>query len=348
MAHEPHPRLDPGRLQPAYDLLQDLVARGELPTGLLAVAGARDTPRCEAYGPGGAIPTDGIYWIASITKPVIATAIMQLVERGRLLIEDPVARHVPEFAVNGKEGVTLWHLLTHTSGLSDDLWNGTASPTTPELDLQGACAAPLRFPPGSRHQYSNPGFRVLGEVVRRASGQPHPDYLRREVFEPTGMAETTFRPDLSDPRLVMVPDMMSMPGGVEGFIALETPSGGLFSTAADLVAFGQAFLNQNRGRNGRLLSPAAIRVMTRLHTQGICSYGNGQPVPQYYGLSWEKAAPHEARLLSPSGFGHGGMAGTYLWIDPDADLVVVFLTNRINWDRRGRKAVLNAVMAALE
>lgn len=342
-------QLNPERLQRAFDLTREVAYRGELPTALLAVANARATIRCEAFGPDDGISTDGIYWIASITKPMVATAVMQLVERGRVLLEDPVVAYIPEFGQNGKEQVTVWNLLTHTSGMADDYWHHMDAPATAEKDLRGACETHLRFPPGSRFEYCNVSFRILGEIITRASGMPYADFLRHSLFEPAGMEATTFRPDLSgSARLVPVPDMPPAPGGFEVFVGTALPAGGLFSTAADLVAFAQAFLNGGMGRRGRVLGPAAVRVMTRLHTEGICSLRGGEPVPEYWALGWEKAVPREARLQSPSGYGHGGMSGGYLWVEPEAALAVVFLTNRVNWDRRARKQLVNAVLAALE
>ncbi len=349
MSGSPVSRLNPDRLQLAFDLLREAVSGGELPVGLLSVADRRETLRSEAYGPDGRVGTDGIYPIASITKPIVATAVMQLVERGRLLLEDPVVRYVPEFGVNGKDRVTVWHLLTHSSGLDHDYWQRGSFPRTAEEDLQDACAAGLRFQPGSLFEYCNASFRVLGEILHRCSGQPYQEYLRQQLLVPAGMVDTSFNPEPEKrSRVLPVHGFPEIPGGMEAFAALAMPSGGLFSTSADLVAFGQAFLNGGMGGFGRLLGPAALRVMTSLHTQGLFSLREGLSVPQYWGISWEKASPAEGRLLSPSGFGHGGMTGGYLWIDPEAGLVILFLTNRVGLDGRTRKRIVNAVLGALE
>lgn len=341
--------LNPQRLQVAYDLLQETVASRELPTGLLAVANSREILRCEGYGPDGPLGTEGIYLIASISKPIVATAVMQLVERGRLLIEDPVAKYLPEFALNSKGKVRVWHLLTHTSGMAGDYWDQLKSPPTAEWDLRNALQTHLRFSPGSRCEYCNVSYTILGELIHRLSGLTYQDYLREQLFEPVGMRDTSFNPEPSQlSRVLPVQDLPPFPGGIEAFMAMALPAGGLFSTAADLVAFSQAFLNGGAGRFGRLLGPAALRVMTDLHTQGIFEHKNGELTPAYYGLGWEKAVPQEGRLLSPSGYGHGGMTGGHLWIEPEADLALVFLTNRAGTDGRARKRIINAVMGALE
>ncbi len=343
------PKLNPQRLQVAYDLLREGVESDELPVGLLAVANRQELVCCEAYGPDGEIATDGIFLIASITKPIVATAIMQLVEQGKLLIEDPVVKYIPEFGVNGKTGVKVWHLLTHTSGMAEDYWQQRDVQPTAEMILQGALQSCLRFPPGSRFEYCNGAFCVLGELIRRASGMSHQEYLREHVFGPAGMPDTSFKLEPEKrARLLPVRDFPEMPGGMDAFAAMELPAGGLFSTAADLVAFGQTCLNGGMGKYGRVLGPAALRAMTGLHTQGILVHKEGEALPACWGLGWEKAVPQEGRLVTPAGYGHGGMTGTYLWIEPDLGLAVVFLTNRVGLDGRRRKAVVNAVMAALE
>lgn len=351
-------RLNPDRLEIAYGLLRATVEAGEIPVGLLAVATGRDTIRCEAFGPDGPIGTDGIYLLASISKPIVGTAIMQLVEDGRLLIDDPVVRHIPEFRANGKAGVTVWHLMTHTSGLDDSYQNEPADPSKrppdvpfSELDLRSAVSTYLKFAPGSRFEYCNAGFRILGELIRRLSGKSYQEYLRERVFAPTGMVDSTFQPAPSQGRRVLpVTDMPAEFGDdpLAVFTSLQTPAGGIYSTAADLVAFGQAYLNGGKGKHGRLLGPAAIRLMTRLQTDGITVYEQGVPYPIHWGLTWARMSPREGLLLSPATYQHGGATGTHLWVDPENDLVVVFLTNRWGWDGIAKKRIANAVIAAVE
>lgn len=347
MADLPPRRLNRSRLALSFELLREAVATGELPVGLLAVADRREIVECRAFSPDGDFPADHIFLIASLSKPIVATAVMRLVEQGRLLIEDPVANYIPEFATQGKRGITLWNLLTHTSGMSDDYMSQVAPPATPEKDLNGALATTLRFEPGTYYQYCNSSFRILGELIARASGKSYQDYLAREIFDPAGMKETSFRPGPEKrPRVVPVSDFPQVPGGFESYVSAELPSGGLFSTAADLVAFGQSFLNGGMGRDSRILSPVTVEAMTRLQTRGIPAFEPGESPS--YALGWEKAVPEEVRLLSESGYGHGGMTGTYLWVEPRGGIVVVFLTNRVTMDRRVRKKIVNSVLACLE
>jgi len=148
------PGLETSLLESAYAAVADGVAKGALASGVLAVATSEEVVRLEAFGP---VATDSIFLIASITKPIFATSVMRLVERGHVLLNEPVARHVPEFGANGKQDVRLWHMLTHTSGL-DETWFAQASgPQRWEWPsvVARACAAPLQFPPGSRYSYCN-------------------------------------------------------------------------------------------------------------------------------------------------------------------------------------------------
>ena len=351
-------KLNLDRLEIAYDHLRAAVEAGDLPVGLLAVATSRETVRCEGHGPSGLIGDDGVYLLASITKPIVGTAIMQLVEDGRLLIDDPVVRYIPEFAVNGKSGVQVWHLMTHTSGLdegymSDRLSADQRPPDVPlaELDLRRAIGTHLKFAPGSRWEYCNVGFRILGELIRRLAGKPYQEYLRERVFAPAGMVDTTFLPGPRQlGRVLPVADMPKEFGDdpMATFVALQTPAGGLFSTAADLVAFGQAYLNGGRGKHGRLLGPAAIRLMTSNQTDGISVYDQGVPHPARWGLTWGGTQAREGLLFSPETYQHGGATGTHLWVDPARDLVVVFLTNRWGSDGHAKRQIANAVLGALE
>lgn len=355
------PKLDSRRLQIAYDRLKEGVESGDLPVGLLAVASADGLIRCEGYGPGGPISTDGIYLLASITKPILATAVMQLVEAGKVLLDDSVVKYIPEFGQNHKETVKVWHLLTHTSGLDSgymdtpppparnaDLAQPPSLPTAAD-DLAGVCQTFLRFKPGTRFEYCNCAFRVLGEIIRRQSGLDYPEYLAKNVFELTGMVDTSFKPGASQSaRVLPVVDFPPMPGGIDFFVSLATPAGGLFSTAADLVAFGQAYLRGGLGQNGRLLGPATIAAMTRLQTQGIFEHSTDSPQPVHWGLGFAKTSPGPRLLLSPAAFGHGGATGTHLLIDPENNLVMVYLTNRWDLSSAVKDRVLNAVMASLE
>jgi CubicO group peptidase (beta-lactamase class C family) len=341
------PRLEPQRLDLAFQVVADGVAGGALPSAVLAVANSREVLRSEAFGP---VATDSIFLLASITKPIFATAVMQQVEQGRLLLNDPVARILPEFAGGGRDGVRLWHLLTHTSGL-DESFGDRAFGLPDRRQIRDAiCArAPLTFRPGSRYSYCNSSFAVMAALLERASGQDDVAYLRERVLAPLGMGDTSYEPAES-PRVAPVHDPpWRDEAGRARWTGLAIPAGGLWSTAADLVRFGQHFLTGQP----RVLGPAARRAMTSLQTADIAGVDASGESRAYYGLGFAKAGPHgsggpSAELRTPAGYGHGGATGTQLWIEPDLDLIFVFLTNRWGLDAPHARLALNATIGAID
>jgi CubicO group peptidase (beta-lactamase class C family) len=344
------PGLETSLLDSACTAVADGVAKGALASAVLAVATSAELVRVEAVGP---VATDSIFLIASITKPIFATTIMRLVERGYVGLNEPVASHIPEFAANGKQDVRLWHLLTHTSGL-DDVWVDQASgPQRWEWPsvLARTCAAPLRFPPGSRYSYCSPPFLVMADMIRRTTGSDHAEYVRQAVLEPLGMRDTSFTP----PNSARVVPVLDPPWRDEqeqhGWIGLHNPGSGLWSTAADLVRFGQMLLQDGELDGYRVLAPATLRAMSTLQTAGVPTITGEGEFLSYYGLGFSKAGPDSQRgpspeLRSPAGFGHGGATGTLLWVEPEFDLVFVFLTNRWGQEDTTLKRALNATIAA--
>ena len=177
------------------------VGRGDVPSAVLAVANREGLVRVEAFSGADAAAADSIYLLASISKPITATAVMQLVERGLLVLSAPVQRYLPEFVAPpvsvgqpGAEAVTCWHLLTHTSGLVDmesELLN-RERPDRERL-LEIACTSPLRFAPGTRFEYNSLSFALLGEVIARLAGRDYPEVLAAELFGPLGMRDSRVR-----------------------------------------------------------------------------------------------------------------------------------------------------------
>jgi CubicO group peptidase (beta-lactamase class C family) len=344
------PGLETSLLESAYAAVADGVASGALASGVLAVATSDEVVRLEAFGP---VATDSIFLIASITKPIFATSVMRLVERGHVLLNEPVAKHVPEFAANGKQDVRLWHMLTHTSGL-DEAWFAQAGGPRrwdwPSV-VARACAAPLQFAPGSRYSYCNPPFFVMADIIQRLTGTDHASFVRQAVLEPLGMRDTSFTPPNSS-RVVPVLDPPWRDEQEQaGWIGLQNPAGGLWSTAGDLVRFGQMLLHDGELDDYRVLAPATLRAMSTLQTAGIPVINGAGEFQSSYGLGFGKAGPDSERgpsaeLRSPAGFGHGGATGTYLWVEPEFDLVFVFLTNRWTQDDTTLKRALNATIAA--
>jgi uncharacterized protein YbbC (DUF1343 family) len=279
--------------------------------------------------------TDTIFDLASLTKPIAtATSVMRLVEEGKVRLRDPVATHLTEFAVNGKEKITVEQLLTHQGGLIADNPISDYAPGT-EIAVDKLMAIGLSNPPGTKFVYSDVGFMVLGELVKRVSGKPIHEYAREKIFEPLGMSETSYLPneplrsraapteqrdgkwmqgEVHDPRAFAL-------GGVAGHA-------GLFSTAEDLALYADMMLMRGAAPKGRVLGEATVNQMTTRH-----------PVSSgYRGLGWDMQTGYSANkgeTMSSSAFGHGGFTGTGIWIDPELDLFVIFLSNRIHPNGKG-------------
>jgi uncharacterized protein YbbC (DUF1343 family)/CubicO group peptidase (beta-lactamase class C family) len=291
---------------------------------------------------------DTVFDLASLTKVVATTtAIMQLNDRGRLGLDDPVARYWPEFAARGKGRITLRQLLTHTSGLRADINPRARWSTYQEALAVIAADRPLN-PPGSTFRYSDVNFIVLGEVVHRVSGQPLDVYCTQKIFGPLGMKQTSFKPpknwqpcvapcDVQNGRLrwgeVQDPTAHRL-GGVAGHA-------GVFSTAGDLAVFAQMLLDRGESRGRRLLSPGAVTAMTR-----------PQPLPGSSirrGLGWDIRSPYSKDFNAsfPAGsFGHTGYTGTSIWVDPPSKTFLIILTNRLHPRGQGAVKSLRAKTAA--
>ncbi len=293
---------------------------------------------------------DTIFDLASLTKVVVTTpAVMQLVERGKVRLNDPVAKYLPEFAQNGKEDITVRQLLTHYSGLEPDLdlktpWEGK------ETAYKMSFAETLDEPPGSKFTYSDINFIVLGALVERVSGESLDAYATQHIFAPLKMMHTRFLPptawrakiaptqyDENDHMLrgeVHDPTARRM-GGVAGHA-------GLFSTGDDLAKFAQALLNGG----GTILSSLSVEKMTRPE----------QPpsAPVLRGFGWDIDSPFSSNrgdLLPVGSYGHTGFTGTSLWIDPTTKSFIILLTNAVH-PRGGnaiglRSKVATAVAASL-
>jgi CubicO group peptidase (beta-lactamase class C family) len=284
-----------------------------------------------------------IYDLASLTKVLATTtALMILVERGRVALEAPVARYVPEFLGAGTAAITVRHLLTHTSGLRATLPLHRDAPDAAAA-LAMALAATPTVRPGSRVRYSDVNAIVLGEVVRRAAGEPLDRFAAREIFTPLGLSQTLFRPPRRLERRIAptgvwhgrpvagtVNDANAAKlGGVAGHA-------GAFSTAVDVARFAQFMLRGGALPNGRHV----VRAETvRVFTTRVPPPGLG---PEARALGWQAVPTGEevssaGTLFGPQSYGHTGWTGTSLWIDPDRDLFVVLLTNRA-YAPRGRRS----------
>ncbi|MBI3947072.1 MAG: DUF1343 domain-containing protein [Armatimonadetes bacterium] len=350
---------DGGCLWRLAALLERAVADREVPGAVALVARHGRVLFHRAFGYAQLIPVpeplqrDALFDLASLTKVVAtAPALLALVEDGALRLTDRVAEFIPEFAGEGKDAVDLRHLLTHCSGLP--AWSryyeieGTA-----EDRLAAIIATPLERPVGRHFVYSDVGFLLLGEVVRRVSGTPLDEFARRRFYEPLGMADTRFVPPArcaARCAATEVYDGVPLRGRVhdENAASLGGVAGhaGLFSTAADLALFCQMLLNGGEYAGTRVLSPPGVRAM--LAPQSPClgdARGLGFDINSVY-------ASIRGDLLPTGSAGHSGFTGTSLWVDADLGLFIILLTNAVHPDRgrpatRLRSRVSNIVAAAL-
>lgn len=275
--------------------------------------------------------------IASLTKPITATALMQLVEAGHVGLDDPIAARIPEFDPGPPPGmttarpVTIRHVLSHTSGLSDlpDIELRRRHPT-PATMLEAVCRQRLRFEPGTAYAYASDPWYLLSSIIERVSGMPYPEYLRERILAPLGMDATSFDPRDPGPQALLPEGSFPLEDLTAEEIAavmapLAMPGGGLGSTPEDMAAFGRAMLSGGGIGDIRLLRPASLQRMARLETGDVREFGTDAPA--HYGLGWSLPGLAGDSPASASAFGHGGATGSALLIDPDNDLVIVYLRN---------------------
>ncbi len=339
---------------------RDAVQSGDIPGVVVLVGRGDDVLLVRAYGWRRLVPdplpmtTDTIFDIASLTKPFGTTlAVMALVERGTVKLDAPLGRYLREFRSPAFAHVTIERLLTHTAGLQAVPPPGSVKPAASET-VKAFARLPFDYPPGSGTQYSDVGFILLGDVVRRVSGQPLDRYLAKTIFKPLGLRDTTFNPattqrdriaptewasghmllgEVHDPRARLL-------GGVAGHA-------GMFSTAADLGRLCRMLVHGGALGGVRVLKPATVQAMWTRSAEGSGSRALGWDVASVFARSMLPFFPSE----SPS---HTGFTGTSVQIDPRTRSYVVLLTNRVHPNGGGaarirelRVRVAAAVGAAL-
>ncbi len=363
MPAHPDTRLQRRALDRAFDLAAAQVAAGTVPFVVLGVADSRGVIRLEAVtsprAPG--VGPSSVCLIASITKPIVATATMQLVEAGRFPLDVPLRTWLPELERPGRLPFTAWHVLSHTTGIDDvDLERLLVEQDGGrETLLRGMFAAEQVAIPGSRYHYASYTFDLLAEAIGRAIGTPFETLLRGGLLDPLGMTDTTFDPrpgraDRAAPIACAGADderrarALELEHGVsitDVFTAHHLAGGGLWSTAGDLLRFGRAMLRGGELDGVRVLSPAFVALATREVTVNGVGVNPDRLRDDHYALGWGK--PGIASPGSSSAFGHGGASGTRLWIDPAYDLVYVYLGGAWGLPTQPIDAVANAIYASL-
>jgi CubicO group peptidase (beta-lactamase class C family) len=348
--------------------MQAFVDQGVI-SGAVTVVGRHDGILCyDAVGKrdlaaGLPMTKDTLFRIASMTKPITALGLMLLVDEGRLAIDDPVEKHLPEFCgqmlvasrtadlVTLKKParkITLRDLLTHTSGLPGRYPPGCAdlllkrNHTLAEA-IMAQSQRPLEFEPGSKWAYCNAGIDTLGRVIEVVSGQAYETFLQQRLFAPLGMNDSTFYPtdeqrrrvaklyEVVNGRLSEAPDRLL---GQSPDARFPMPCAGLFTTGGDLARLYQMFLNGGRCQARQLVSTATLREMTRLQT-GTLTAGFVPGMGYGLGLGVVREPQGVTAMLSPGAFGHGGAFATQGWIDPHQDLFMILLIHRLGLKPNG-------------
>lgn len=351
-----HQRVDHDQLQPAYDVVARQVAAGDLPAAVLAVADHEGLIRVGAFAPGRERVTPfSHFMIASMTKPIMATAVMRLVEAGRLDLDEPVQRYLPEFAPlpatpgePGGEVITTRDVMRHTAGLIEDWQRMSRERPDAARTYRMLASERVEYAPGTRHHYTSNSWFVLGELIRRLDGRPYPVFLREEVLEPLRMAETGFGRPASDRARVhsFGPNALVGPLFLAAFMRLQHPAGGLWSTADDIVRFGRAMLMGGALDGVRVVTPGSVAEMTREQTTGLPDVEEPGRTA-HYGLGWNIPGGRPGKPGSAAAFEHGASTGGRLWVDPTYDLVIVLLANRWLSETWFSYAVIDAVYGAL-
>jgi CubicO group peptidase (beta-lactamase class C family) len=297
-----------------------------------------------------AVEPDSVYIVASITKPVTATALMMLVERGQVSLTDPVSTYLPEFVGGERSKVRVLDLLAHTSGLPDMLPENTelrrAHAPLSEF-VQRSYTTPLLFSPGTAFRYQSMGVLLAAEIVSKISGIPLREFEQREIFEPLGMRHSALGLGgmrISDTVQVQDSGEASWNSNSEYWRNMGHPWGGMHTTTTDLAILLRAFLGGGAYSGKRILSPATVKAMTSdQHPALNAPWGLG------WALGRSTAWNEFGDLVSPRAFGHAGASGTVAWADPETQLLCVVLTNRPLSVDNGRflRLVSNAVAASV-
>jgi len=322
---------------------------------------------------------DSLFWIASMTKPVTAMAVMMLQDEGKLSIEDPVAKHLPEFKnqmlvqekgadrvvlVKPARPVTIRDLLTHTSGLvGNSPLDGDALDV---LSLKEAvityALSPLQFEPGTKWSYCNPGINTLDRIVEVVSGEEYAAFLQKRLLDPLGMKDTTFWPTEAQLARLATSYKPTADGkGLEPTTIkyLTEPysnqkraplaAGGLFSTAADLLKLYTMLLNGGEAGGKRYLSPGSLALMTTDHT-GTLKSGFTDGMGMGLGFQVVREPVGVTAMLGKGTYGHGGAHGTQGWIDPEKKTIHILLIQRAglkNGDASPMRQAFQEAAAAL-
>ncbi|WP_171470010.1 serine hydrolase domain-containing protein [Frigoriglobus tundricola] len=351
------------------DGLLPFVEKNQLAGAVVLVASADKVLATEAVGFADrearvAMTTDDLFWIASMTKPMTAAALMMLVDEKKVALDDPIEKYLPEFkaatvlAYQDKDTTllkkparapTVRDCLRHTSGMP--FRSALEEPTLDRFLLRdavrGYALTPLQYEPGTKHVYSNAGINTAGRIIEVVGGTNYEDFMAKRLFVPLGMTDTVWRPTAEQMKRLAKSYKPTKDGTNLEVIPVTqlaqpltdphrqpVPAGGLFSTAKDTAAFGQMILRGGTHGDKRLLSEAAVRELTGTQTYGVLGKGEGG-----YGLGFSTS--RRAKVGGPAvagPCGHGGAYATHLWINPDNKLVTVYMVQHAGFPGEGGRA----------
>ena len=366
---------DAPKLAGVNERMKEFIADGEV-AGAVTLVAARDrVVHLGAVGQadvakGTPMAPDTIFWIASMTKPVTAVAVLMMQDEGKLSVGDPVAKYIPELkdlkTTDGKAlqtPITIRHLLTHTSGMGESIPEESDKARTLADMIPVYASKPVGFQPGSQWRYSQSSINTAARVVEIVSGQSFPEFLQRRLFGPLGMNDTTFylteqqlprlaksyrraeQGKLEEARIFILSG--KSPTDRDRFPAAN---GGLFSTAPDYARFCQMLLNDGSLDGRQYLKPETVSQMSSLQTGELSTGftpGNGWGL----GVCVVRQPQGVSADLSPDSYGHGGAYGTQAWIDPHKGVAYVLMVQRANFPNSDnsdvRMAFQDAAAAAL-
>ena len=376
-----------GKPQPSSKLdaavapaMQKLVDDGVISGAVTLVAKADEVLSFQAVGLAdiaGKQPMkkDNLFWIASMTKPITGTAVLMLQDEGRLSVEDPVEKYLPEFkgmwmikdqgtnsrtTVLAPRAITVRDLLTHTSGLGD-VPSPRFDSTLAEL-VMAYSQQPLHFAPGTKWEYCNSGINTLGRIVEVVSGQKYADFIQDRILTPLGMRDTTFWPTPAQAKRIaksykpagegkglVETDIYFVKGGLSDHRRTASPAGGLFSTARDMAIFYQMMLNGGIYQGRRIVAENSANALTRIQT-GDIKTGFVTGMSWGYGFQVVKEPTGVTAMLPKGTFGHGGAYATQSWADPFNRQVLIMMIQRAGFpngdDSEARKVFQQAVYSA--
>jgi CubicO group peptidase (beta-lactamase class C family) len=362
--------IDPKRLQVAYDLMEKWTTgpNAPVPGGAILVGRRGKTVAPRFFGRQGPeadaepIRRDAMFYMASVTKPVIYMGAMLLVERGQLNLSDRVTRYIPEFTGQRKETAQVLHLFTHTSGLPDELPNNAElrrQHAPLKKFIEGAIQTDLLFKPSTNFSYSSSATILVPEIVQRLSGLSIREFLRKEIIDPLGLQSTGLGSQgFTRERLVRatVPDYQAgteFSWNSKYWQEFGSPAGGLFSTPEDFAVICALMLAGGKWGDVRLLSPAAVQMMTSNRLNDLPDLPEPVRRTQPWGLGWRLnhlgMADSWGDLLGRHVFGHTGSVGNLVWMDPKTQGFCILFSNYLRARAPWRLVHLsNAIAAAFE